>query len=663
MGKQGRVAGVLRAGLVISLSASMATWMPVQYAQAAAVAAEGSAAGTSDVAGSSAAGTSDVAGAAAASTGETKGADAASEAGGNTSAEASGTTTSDAAEAGGSRADSSAGEASAAEAATGGTAAAKASPALAPAASAATGPTVTGNVTVDGSDADWGGVTAQATTTTTNGIDSWKVARDASGNVYLLAQGTASNQWDYNYQWTNVGIVRDGSTVNSPQLAGLQWSGGSFASVNEANGTTAGPFTAEALIPASMLTGSDAISFLGTTVSLADIPVLDGNDYVAPDEPATYDGITVDGKFDDWKAVSKTDASCPNPAHPNCLSKTAMVFDGDNVYIYIKEGAGGSAAGAGSHSNGMYAITTDLGRTLTFQLNGDGTVSVNAPQAATASHVGSQWEICIPAADLPNYLDTLSFGLYQGDTFVSGVSNLNGKGSGGSFSGITMDGSYDDWAYYPHNTVEYATAGTQSNVADSEAALWADGSSLYGHVESTMPAHLASQGGDFLSAVSIAFNGDRAYKQNPSDGNFYPKFYTVDEQGNITVLNEGTRLPQGTTCVYIADTRTDFSSRNYNDLRDDEKFGRMYVTVAGDKMEAEFELDLTKVGAYVGQDPSTFNTVEIQWGRMGQQWTSVSGTSTSPFVGVGLCCAVAAGTLAYRRRKDGPAGGEAPLGR
>lgn len=495
MEKQGRVAGVLRAGLVISLSASMATWMPVQYAQAAAVAAEGSAAGTSDVAGSSAAGTSDVAGAAAASTGETKGADAASEAGGNTSAEASGTTASDAAEAGGSRADSSAGEASAAEAATGGAAAAKASPALAPAASAATGPTVTGNVTVDGSDADWGGVPAQATTTTTNGIDSWKVARDASGNVYLLAQGTASNQWDYNYQWTNVGIVRDGSTVNSPQLAGLQWSGGSFASVNEANGTTAGPFTAEALIPASMLTGSDAISFLGTTVSLADIPVLDGNDYVAPDEPATYDGITVDGKFDDWKAVSKTDASCPNPAHPNCLSKTAMVFDGDNVYIYIKEGAGGSAAGAGSHSNGMYAITTDLGRTLTFQLNGDGTVSVNAPQAATASHVGSQWEICIPAADLPNYLDTLSFGLYQGDTFVSGVSNLNGKGSGGSFSGITMDGSYDDWAYYPHNTVEYATAGTQSNVADSEAALWADGSSLYGHVESTMPAHLASQGG------------------------------------------------------------------------------------------------------------------------------------------------------------------------
>lgn len=246
------------------------------------------------------------------------------------------------------------------------------------------------------------------------------------------------------------------------------------------------------------------------------------------------------------------------------------------------------------------------------------------------------------------------------------MSNLNGKGSGGSFSGITIDGQYSDWAYYPHNTIEYATAGTQSNRVDSEAALWADNSTLYGHVETAMPAHLGSEGGDFLAAVSIAFNGDRDYKQTPSDGNFYPKFYTVDDQGNITVLNEGSRLPQGTSTVYIADTRTDFSSRNYNDLRDDEKFGKMIVTVSGDKMDAEFDLDLNKVGAYIGQDPNSLKTIEIQWGRLGQQWTSISGTSTAPFAGVGLCCAAVAGTLLYRRRKNGasaaPAEGLAATG-
>ena len=406
------------------------------------------------------------------------------------------------------------------------------------------------------------------------------------------------------------------------------------------------------MIPASMVSDAESISFLGTTVSIADIPVLDGNPYVPDDKPATYDGIVIDGQFKDWDAVAKTDVTCPNSAHPNCLSSTAMVFNGDSVYIYIKEGAGGSAANAGANGNGIYAITTDLGRTLTFQLKSDGTVAVSGPEAATASHVGSQWEIRIPAADLPNYLNTISFGLYQEDPFIRDVANLHGQGSGGSFSGIVIDGSYDDWAYYPHNMVEYATSGTQSNIADSEAALWTSGSTLYGHVVSTMPAHVQSKGGDLLGAVSIAFNGDHGYKGNPSDGNFYPKLYTVDDKGNITVLNDGTRLPEGTTTVYIADARTDFSSRNYNDLRDDEKFGKMIITVSDDKVEAEFDLDLDKVGKYVGQDASSFNTIDIQWGKLGQQWTSYSGTSTDPALGVSLCLGVVAGSLLYRRRKD-----------
>ena len=92
----------------------------------------------------------------------------------------------------------------------------------------------------------------------------------------------------------------------------------------------------------------------------------------------------------------------------------------------------------------------------------------------------------------------------------------------------------------------------------------------------------------------------------------------------------------------------------------------MIVTVSGDKMDAEFDLDLNKVGAYIGQDPNSLKTIEIQWGRLGQQWTSISGTFTAPFAGVGLCCAAVAGTLLYRRRKNGasaaPAEGLAATG-
>ncbi|MEE6148073.1 Firmicu-CTERM sorting domain-containing protein [Olsenella sp. YH-ols2223] len=684
MKKQSRVAGVLRAGLVISLSASMATWMPVQYAQAAAVAAEGSAAGTSDVAD------------AAAGTSEAEGADATSEAGGNASAdEANGAAASGAsAEASGSKADSSAagtGDAASAEAAAGGAAAAKASPALAPAApapaaptadSAATGPTVTGNITVDGSDADWGGVPAQATTTTTNGIDSWKVARDASGNVYLLAQGTAQNQWYSNYQWTNVGIVRDGSTVNNPQLANLQWNGGSFASVNEANGTTAGPFTAEALIPASMLTGSDAISFLGTTVSLADIPVLDGNDYVAPDEPATYDGITVDGKFKDWKYVTKTDVKNPNPDQPNALSQVAMVFDGD-VYIYIKEGQGGSAAGAGTHANGKYSIISDLGRENVFQLNQDGTVSGIA--GAEAKHVGSEWEIRIPRESLNYYSESLSFGLYQSEPFVKDVTDLQGKPSNtGTFQGITYDGNYDDWNSYPVTTISYATAGTQDKNEDASAALHADGSTLYMYAETTMQAHIAEQrqqGTAFTQAITIDLTGKASSTQDidvNGENDLSPRIIAVDENGNIDWNPDLANQPDGTTREYaIVETHGTYDTNSMTNI-DNAAFqemggvlGHVMITANGDKCQAEYKIDLENVakmhnyyrsqhGKAADDSPDNYQFISARFGRLGDQIVTTTGASTGPWLGLGLSgIAVAGGLLANSRRakrkKDLPA--------
>jgi len=36
--------------------------------------------------------------------------------------------------------------------------------------------------------------------------------------------------------------------------------------------------------------------------------------------------------------VAKTDTSCPNDAHKGCISQVAAIFDGDWLYLYIKEG-------------------------------------------------------------------------------------------------------------------------------------------------------------------------------------------------------------------------------------------------------------------------------------------------------------------------------------
>ena len=165
-----------------------------------------------------------------------------------------------------------------------------------------------------------------------------------------------------------------------------------------------------------------------------------------------------------------------------------MVFDGDYVYIYIKDGETSSAYGAGSHSNGMYTIKSDMGNEMVFQLTQDG--DINGVDKAECKHVGKQWEIAIPKSELPTYNNTISFGLYLTEPFIENVSNLDESKGVEISTDITYDGLkglYGDWDRYPHTTIEYATAGTHYQIVDSKGALYCDGgSTLLGHVVTTM---------------------------------------------------------------------------------------------------------------------------------------------------------------------------------
>ena len=88
-----------------------------------------------------------------------------------------------------------------------------------------------------------------------------------------------------------------------------------------------------------------------------------------------YEGITIDGDFSDWDAVAKYDTN------QNALDEVAMVWDGDMIYLYF--GMNGNSDGAGNwnevswsgpNGTGVFAITTDLGKTLKFQLCNNGTL-------------------------------------------------------------------------------------------------------------------------------------------------------------------------------------------------------------------------------------------------------------------------------------------------
>ena len=285
------------------------------------------------------------------------------------------------------------------------------------------------NIVVDSDTDDWDDITSRTADAT--GVKLWKAAVSSDySKLYFMYEGNVQTEWDYSYMGSNpVSITyADGTTGISDKIQFTGWKDSAQAknswygdiensetvTVNNAHGNTAGPYVVETAIPFDFFANSDfKITFAGTTVDIKDIEVLDGQKVEKDDTEAVYNGIVIDGEFADWDAVKKYDAVCPNDAHNECISKTAMMFDGDYVYVYVKDGTGGDASGAGTHSNGRYSITTDLGYELVFQLDSKG--YVNGVDGVDCRHVGNQWEIAVPKSALPAYNKTISFGLYRSE--------------------------------------------------------------------------------------------------------------------------------------------------------------------------------------------------------------------------------------------------------
>ncbi len=533
-------------------------------------------------------------------------------------------------------------------------------------------PAASGSISIEGSLSDWAGVTARPGA----GVDAWKAAISPDGAmVYFCYEGTASTEWDYSFagssncfQFTyadgasgtdsgiSVNAWKDGAEVKDAYWGTIP--GAQAAVRNEAHGTNPGPYAVEIAVPASFFHSADVmVTFGGTSIGFSEIEQVDGNP-VAEDEPAVYAGIAIDGDFSDWKAVAKTDASCPNSAHPGCLSKVAAAFDGDWFYIYVKDGEGSNASGAGSHSNGKFAITSDLGYETDIQFLT--TPAINGVNGAQVAYVGSEWEVAIPKDQLPKYQESLSFGLYLGEPILTGIVNLQPDSENNLenlFAGIIYDGQYEDWEDYGHSTIQYATAGSQEDQVDAKGALYSDGGKVYGHVVTTMPQHLQEAGGEFTSAVTLAFNqspeslSNGAYDRNMA---FYPRFVTVDAGGNINWDPQLGGLPEGTYEYYIASADAWHTSENISNLNEmDQMYGRMIMTVGKDgKDEMEFYLELPMVAKKLGVDETALREISAQFGRIGQQWVYTAGTSTGPMAGVAVCIIAVGAALWFQKRKN-----------
>lgn len=505
-------------------------------------------------------------------------------------------------------------------------------------------PNTSGRIVVDGDISDWKNVPAVALPGQGNGwnsVDSMRMAMDTEGNVYLCLEGTA-NQYNLDgIRWSGMNITQNGATQYYVSLDFLV-SQGAQLETGGAVGNDAGDVCAELCIPASYFTdGNFTISYQNVTVAAGDMAVMDG--VPLEEEEPVYQGIVIDGSFADWDAVTKYPGNDPN----DNLKNAAAVFDGDWVYLYLEEYPGCSATGTGTQGNGKYSIKTDLGKEFVFQLNRDGTVSCPA-EDASCQHNGTRWEVAIPASALPEYLNTLDFGIYLHEPMVTDIANLNGQGGGGSFSGIVYDGLYGDWAYYPHTTIQYATQGTEEVATDAKGALYVDGSSLYGHVKSNMPVHVETGGSELLNAVTIRFDGI-------GDLSFRPVL--VGEDGSINYNPDISSLHDGTYEFYLIHTGDSQDLKNINDVNNPDydklaPYGRIMITATDSQIEGEFLIDLEKVAKRFDCSPQDFKTISAQFGRLGQQWITISGTPTGAWLGVLLCLLTVLGVTWFRRRRQ-----------
>ena len=397
-----------------------------------------------------------------------------------------------------------------------------------------------------------------------------------------------------------------------------------------------------------------------------------------PANADSYSGITIDGDFSDWDSVVKYDVELTDTCRVN---QVAMVWDGDWIYIYMDEAMSHSASWSSSNTagtNGQYCITTDgNNETLVIYVTDNGAngnkievTDINTNTVLNNENGGLQvafnseyltWgepsltEIAIPASALPDYISTLSFGFYLGDTLISDVADCSGMSHDdpddptptpyNDGSGIEIDGDYEDWRYYPRTIIEYDTSGTHFSHHDADGSIMSrDGKAyLYCCTNYFEDEDTGYAFGAELTEVTVWVNGAytqiRGIELSP-DGSLDWDAYKQRE------LSPGTHH---FALFYYGDAQ---ASSNVNNVQPGDTYlGDMYITVGEYQDETEFWFDIATLAERAGVTPSEAMTIDVQFHRVGKKLLSASGVSTGPVIVIALSAVAAGSYFTYSRRK------------
>lgn len=504
-----------------------------------------------------------------------------------------------------------------------------------------------GAIEIDGASGDWdrAGILPVVLPTAdgTNGVDVtvFRGAKDPAGNVYLCFEGAIPSgeagdlngmEMEINGQYTPMDALLKDERIPS------------VCYYDPAQPEP--PFVLEMEIPAELFPGDeDTFSFGGASFRVAMLPLLEEGASDGGEEAPVYTGITIDGVFDDWAGVNKTADTGVNGEGVRCLEEVALVFEGDYVYLYLKEAVTDGALMAGPQSKGRYHILTDLGNALAFQLHRDGTVS--GVEGAEARHVGSRWEVSIPAKALPAYNETLSFGPEPEAPLLSDVAN-SGAGVAAlgparlalaaNDVGIVIDGSFGDWSDYPHMEISGAN---KKITGDASLCM----------TEDSLLVHVKTKGKGFSSMTVSQLLGSAKFSVNGAKGGGEQTISLAVVTANGQSLDS---LEKGADyTLYIYDAATGHPDNPAEIIANALGVMKIHIGKGSDPHELEVGIELEKAAALLGVDFADIKTAELQLPGLGNQWVEISGISTGPWLGVVLCLTVAGSVAVLGKRKKG----------
>lgn len=354
-------------------------------------------------------------------------------------------------------------------------------------------------------------------------------------------------------------------------------------------------------------------------------------------------GIVIDGNFQDWEGANAQYVDIQD----NAIAKIATFQDDRYVYVAIQGTANGSTLSGEQMS--FTQGTTE--KKLAFQ-NTNGNLDISLRDSVTYAVIDNSlasgslinganyWEVQIPKS-WSGEVTKLTFKnkvvdintISNGDGGNTGDNGGNGEGDGGveevpnpgpSQNGIIIDGYYDDWKNLSHGEIAW------DNSVSAEGCAVLDNDRICVHLESKNKNRDMNLDNFVIAIDDVEFPANAV------------KLRKVDASGNVDTNqanpNRVERMQlqaviQGVDGKWVV-------------------LGDAYYTSQGkQKEDVEYCMDIALLEKALNVTISSGTKIELKFPSLGTGTIILQGTSSGPYIGIGLCILVVAGASYLKFRK------------